>query len=139
MDKRKTQVSKAIEIALRHPDGLHPLQVATEALKINSDSDDFETFLVGLLHDSIEDEYIDESELSAFDNRVIAAVSCLSRKDGEEYWSYIDRIKDEGSELVRRVKLADAKVNFARCKNELGHQGKAKRYKRVIEELKALK
>lgn len=135
MDKRKTQVAKAIEIALRHPDGLHPLQVAVEALKIPSEADDYETFIVGLLHDSIEDGYADDKELAQFSNRVVAAVYSLTRKDGVPYWEYIYSIKDDGSDLAIRVKKADATVNLARCQNELGYQGLANRYKRVLLEL----
>ncbi len=135
MDKRKTQVSKAIEIALRHPDGLHPLQVAVEAMKIQGDSDDFEAFLVGLLHDSIEDGYSNFEELMIFGDRVVHAVGVLTRGDGESYWDYIERVKTYGGKLAKRVKVADATVNLSRCTNELGYQSLRSRYAKVIAEL----
>jgi len=112
MNKQQEQLARATEIANRHAD-LHPWEVAFKAIQ-GHDPPDFDSFLVGLMHDSIEDEEAAPEELAIFSEVVYEAVSEISRRDGEPYWDYIARIK-ESSALVRGVKLADARVNLARC------------------------
>lgn len=132
MNKQQEQLARATEIANRHAD-LHPWEVAFKAIQ-GQDPPDFDSFLVGLMHDSIEDEEATPEELAIFSDVVYEAVSEISRRDGEPYWDYIARIK-QSSALVRHVKLSDARVNLARCVGSFGHTSKEKRYRRVIEEL----
>jgi len=132
MNKRQKQLQKAAEVANRHAD-LHPWEVAMAACNSGPKAD-YEAFLVGLLHDSVEDEYISEEELALFPDDVRDAVYVLSRKDGEKYWDYIARVK-QASALARKVKLADAQINLDRCRQSFGFGGLEKRYVRVIEEL----
>ena len=132
MNKKQMQLQKASEIANRHPD-LHPWEVAMAACHSGKRAD-YEAFLVGLLHDSVEDEYITDEELALFPGDVQAAVIHLTRRDGERYWDYIARVK-EAPALVRKVKLADAQINLDRCRQSFGYGGLEKRYVRVIEEL----
>lgn len=136
MNKRQGQLDIASTVANRHPD-THPWAVAITAC--NTRKADFEAFLVGLLHDSIEDGYYDEDSLGTdFDDVVKRAVMILTRRDGERYADYIARVKaadGEEGRLARRVKLADATVNLARCESDFGYASLAKRYRMVIEEL----
>ena len=132
MNDRQKQLGKATEIANRHDD-LHPWEVAVLACNRDRHAD-FEALLVGLLHDSIEDGYATEEELSIFPADVVEAVHTLTRQDGEKYWDYIARVKGAPT-LARKVKLSDAEVNLARCRGSFGYASKEKRYLRVIEEL----
>lgn len=132
MNKKQKQLRAAVVIANRHPD-LHPWQVALAACN-GEDGADFDAFLVGLLHDSIEDGYSTPEELSFFPDDVVTAVIAVTRKDGERYWDYIARVKDS-SALARKVKLADARMNLKRCQTSFGYSGLEKRYRGVIEEL----
>ncbi len=136
MDKRQTLLAKATEIALRHKD-LHPFSVAVVAANATDPlSDDFEAFIVGLLHDSIEDDYATWPELEIFNKDINRAVDCLTRdRENENYWDYIEGIKSSGSPLAIRVKKADATVNLNRCRNEFGFGSLYNRYERVLLEL----
>lgn len=131
-NQMEQQMSKAAEIADRHGD-LHPWHVAATAYR-NGDGADFNVFLTGLLHDSIEDGYATDEELSVFPTEVRTAVHVLTRRDGERYWDYIERVKG-APELAQKVKIADASVNLDRCKDNPHYKGLAKRYHRVLEEL----
>lgn len=132
MNKKQKQLHKATEIANRHDD-LHPWEVAVLACNRERKAD-FNAFLVGLMHDALEDGYAVEEELAIFPDEVTTAVHDLTRQDGEKYWDYIKRIK-EADVLTRKVKLSDAEVNLTRCQRSFGYEGLEKRYRRVIEEL----
>ena len=137
MDKRQAQLERATTVANRHGD-LHPWAVAIMACNMAKKAD-YDAFIVGLLHDSIEDEYFVEDELvTDFDDVVARAVMILTRRDGERYADYVARIKAaDGQEgrLARKVKLADATVNLERCVNEFGYSSLEERYRMVIKEL----
>lgn len=133
MNDRQKQLGKATEIANRHDD-LHPWEVAVLACNRDRRAD-FQAFLVGLLHDSLEDGYATEEDLMLFGEDIVDAVRVLTRQDGEKYWDYIERVKGAPA-LVRKVKLSDAEVNLARCRQSFGYDTLEKRYTRVIEELK---
>jgi hypothetical protein len=121
------QIQKAGEIANRAPD-LHPWHVALQACNA---SDDFDGYVVGLLHDSLEDAYAMVDDLRSFPEHVLAAVLTLTRREGETYWDYIERVR-QSSALARRVKLADARINLSRCVAS-GDTSRGKRYLRVID------
>jgi hypothetical protein len=136
MDKVQRQIQIATEVALRHGDS-HPFQVALMA-SVSDDLPvpDFQAFIVGLLHDSLEDGYCTEKViLDIFGGEICNTVEMLTRGDGERYFDYIERIKRYGTPIALKVKLADARVNLARCETNLGYGGLAHRYRRVIEEL----
>lgn len=133
MDKKQRQLATATMVANRHDD-LHPWEVAVAACNRESKAD-FHAFLTGLLHDSIEDGYATEEYIRVhFPDEVADAVVALTRRDGEPYWDYIERIKSD-SMLVRKVKLCDAEINLIRCQRSFGYETLEKRYRRVIEEL----
>jgi (p)ppGpp synthase/HD superfamily hydrolase len=128
VDERQLQpLLLAAEIANRHSDS-HPWEVAVLACN-RDDRADFNAFLVGLLHDSLEDGYCAEGELEKFPPEVQRAVKDLTREVDETYSSYLARVKN-ASALARKVKLSDAEVNLARCQPSL-----ERRYRHVIEVL----
>lgn len=71
-----------------------------------------EAQIVALLHDILEDSAISATDLqqAGFSPTVIEAVSCLTKKEGEDYFEYISRVK--GNHLARAVKLADIEDNL---------------------------
>lgn len=69
---------------------------------------------IALLHDTIEDTYIDAEELErrGIPEEVIAAVFILTRdKNKETYFEYIDRVAN-ATRTVRKIKLLDLKHNM---------------------------
>jgi (p)ppGpp synthase/HD superfamily hydrolase len=107
-------IDKALQIAARAHEGqkdndgipyiLHPLRVMNsvegETAKI-----------VAILHDVVEDTPATEDDLrrEGFDEAVIAAVLCLTRREDESYADFIIRCRQD--EIARRVKLADLEDN----------------------------
>lgn len=88
-----------------------------------------------LLHDHIEDGLASERELrQLYAPETVDAVVCLTRKFGEFYSDYINRIKSEEGrigEVARTVKLADLRDNLARSDEE--HASLKRRYERAID------
>ncbi len=71
---------------------------------------------VALLHDVLEDTQVTTEELSReFPRPVVEAVCLLTRREGEDYLSYIRRIRQ--NPVAVRVKLADLAHNLdqTRC------------------------
>lgn len=71
-----------------------------------------EAKMVAALHDVVEDTAttLDDLQREGFPEVVVAAVECLTHRDGEAYDAYIDRIA--GNALAREVKLADLVDNM---------------------------
>lgn len=84
---------------------LHPLRLMARL-------DDPTSQLVALLHDVIEDSPITADELreAGFPESVVAAVVVLTRRKGESYEAFIDRVRV--SPLARKVKLLDIEDNL---------------------------
>lgn len=61
--------------------------------------------VTALLHDLLEDTDAEENVLSPFSQDVQEAVRCLTRGAGEQYFAYIERVKQ--NPLARKVKIAD--------------------------------
>ena len=107
-------VEKAIQIALTAHAGqvdkagkpyiLHPIAVA-------SMQDTEEGFIVGMLHDVVEDTYVTLPDLlnQGFSHEIVEAVELLTHAKDEDYMTYVKRIK--GNKLATKVKLADLKHN----------------------------
>ena len=84
---------------------LHPLRVMAR----------METDLgrmIGVLHDVVEDTdcTLDDLRAAGYPPVVIEAVDALSRRPGELYDDYIERVKP--NHLARRIKLADLEDNM---------------------------
>ena len=67
--------------------------------------------IVGLLHDVVEDTNMSLQELgqAGFPKVIIEAVDCLTKRDGEKYEEYLERVRK--NELAVRVKLNDINDN----------------------------
>jgi (p)ppGpp synthase/HD superfamily hydrolase len=85
---------------------LHPLRVM---LRMNSP----ETMIVAVLHDVVEDceEWsFDRLRSAGFSDVVVEAVECLTKREGERYEDFIERVA--GTPLARDVKIADLTENM---------------------------
>lgn len=83
---------------------LHPLRVMA-AMETNQER------IVAVLHDAVEDSpdvRLPEIE-ATFGTRIAAAIDALTKRDGEDYDAYLDRVKAD--EIAIKVKLADLKDN----------------------------
>lgn len=77
---------------------------------------DIALFPVALFHDSIEDGYIELSdlvELAKLEPSQKEALDAITRRKGERYFDYICRVK--GNEFARKVKIVDLVDNIKRC------------------------
>lgn len=83
---------------------LHPLRIMAQ---MNSN----EERIVAILHDVVEDSTdIDLADIAfVFGDRIAEAVDALTKRKGESYDAYLERVK--GDELATKVKLADLKDN----------------------------
>jgi predicted metal-dependent HD superfamily phosphohydrolase len=111
-EERDRLIDEAINIAARADDLAHLVRVAS---RFEGGST---VGLAAWLHDSIEDGYATEDELRElhFPERVIENVLIVSRRDGEQYFDYIDRVRNSGNEEAKAIKIADLRVNLARAK-----------------------
>ena len=82
----------------------HPLYVASQ-IKTEQEK------AVALLHDVLEDSDITAADLLAYglSNEVVTAVQTLTKKKGQSYQDYLEKVKS--NDLARVVKLADLKHN----------------------------
>ncbi len=122
----------ALSFALRVHDGqrdksgapyiLHPLQVAMRC-------EAWHERVVGVLHDVIEDCGTVPSTLISIGipEECVAAVEALSRREGETYADFIERIVEAGP-LAMRVKLADLEENMRPDRRHPDMEGLSKRY-----------
>ncbi|HEX5657990.1 MAG TPA: hypothetical protein VFX59_12380 [Polyangiales bacterium] len=83
---------------------LHPLRVM---LTLERECDR----IVAVLHDVIEDSAVTIESLRAegFPEQVLHALTCLTKREGEDYTAFIERAA--GDPIGRRVKLADLQDN----------------------------
>ncbi|MCS3472907.1 (p)ppGpp synthase/HD superfamily hydrolase [Pseudomonas sp. JUb42] len=84
---------------------LHPLRLM---LKF----EDVDEQVVSVLHDVVEDGDVTLEELRELgvSSAAVAAIDCLSKREGELYEDFIARIKP--NDLARRVKIADIRDNM---------------------------
>lgn len=86
---------------------LHPLSVMA---RVGTDVER----VVAILHDTVENgsDRISLARLRAegFPEEIVEAIDCLTRRDGEEYDAFIERLAP--NDLARRVKLADLADNL---------------------------
>lgn len=112
--KKKLYLDRAIELAKQHHKGQtdkagkpyinHPLRVMNQ-MKSEDEK------IVAVLHDIVEDTNISLNDLrnEGFSEEVVSAVECLTKQDGENYDSYIERISF--NPLAVKIKLADLEDN----------------------------
>lgn len=84
---------------------LHPLRVM---LRLSTETER----VVAVLHDVVEDSDVtlDDLRREGFSDEVIDAVDHVTRREGETYETFIERIAPHP--LARRVKLADLEDNM---------------------------
>ena len=84
---------------------LHPLRVA---LRVRTDRER----LAAVLHDVVEDTGVtlDELRERGLDESVVAAIEILTKRDGEDYRTFIERVAQDP--IARAVKLADLADNL---------------------------
>lgn len=95
--------------------------------------DDGDAWLVGLLHDVLEDTDLNADDLlaSGVPSHVVEAVVVLTKEPDEPYDRYIERVRDD--ELARRVKLADLQDNLAHT--EENEKPRRQRYESALRAL----
>jgi (p)ppGpp synthase/HD superfamily hydrolase len=84
---------------------LHPLRLM---LRMDSEA----AMMAAVLHDVVEDSDWTLAGLRerGFPEEVVAAVACLTHRDGESYEEFVERVKV--NPLARRVKIADLEDNM---------------------------
>jgi len=109
------QLELAVELAVHFHKGqvdkggepyiLHPLRLITR-------TDNKKEQIVAALHDIIEDTHLTLNELSllGFDNEVVTAIDCLTRRKNENYDQFIERISE--NKLATKVKILDLEDNL---------------------------
>ena len=105
--------------------------------------------LVGLLHDIVEDTDTTFEELkeAGFNDSVIEALKLITKKDGENYSDFIDRIIDSNNMIALKVKLKDMENNMdPKRLNKLPQEIKEKlenkykpEYKKLIKKIGEIK
>ncbi|MBI3679974.1 MAG: HD domain-containing protein [Acidobacteria bacterium] len=74
--------------------------------------EDDDSRIVAVLHDLVEDTSVtlDDLRAAGYSERVLAAVDALTRRTGEEYAAFIERVAHDP--VARLVKLADLTDNM---------------------------
>lgn len=110
-------LEKAIEIAVEAHRGqidkagkiyiLHPIRVM---LRGKNETEQ----IVGILHDVVEDTPVtlDMLRIEGFPDKVLDALECITKKDGEDYGDFINRVIT--NPLATQVKLYDLEDNLNR-------------------------
>ena len=139
-------LEKAIEIAVEAHRGqidkagkeyiLHPMRVM---LRGRNDTE----MIVGILHDVVEDTpiTIDMLRLEGFSEDILAALECVTKRRGESYGTFIDRVLT--NPLATQVKLYDMEDNMNRdripyptLKDEARFRKYEKYHKVILQQLK---
>jgi len=96
--------------------------------------------ITAILHDVIEDSPMTIADLysEGFEPDIVQAIDCLSKKEGEPYSDYINRVMK--SDLAVRIKIADLtdNMNMLRTQSELTEKD-FDRYKRYHDAWRKLK
>ncbi len=108
-------IEKSLAIALKAHQGqvdkagnpyiLHPLRVMFKM-------DDELSMCAGVLHDVLEDSDLSEQTLTneGVPAEIIEAVKCLTKREGEDYFEFIDHVKTNC--IAIKVKKADIEDNL---------------------------
>ena len=90
-------------------------------LKVYSGVSDYKEKVCALLHDVIEDTDVTCEDLRkiGYDEEIINVLTILTKKKGEDYRDYIERIIDSGNIHAMNIKIADLRHNMdlSRIKN----------------------
>lgn len=107
-------------------------------LRVMMEFDDETTRIVAVLHDIVEDTVASEEMLRNFhlSEEIIQAVMTLTRREGESYEDYIERVSNNS--LAAKVKVADLKDNLDGARLVSFGEREAARMGRYIKALKTL-
>ncbi len=124
LKENKDLLYKTLELVLRVFDDKVDkggLPYFNHLFKVYSGVSLYQEKIVALLHDIVEDTNISYSDLKEFgyDDEIISMLTYLTKKKGEYYPDYIDRIISSENIHVLNVKLSDLKHNMdiTRIKN----------------------
>lgn len=105
----------------------HAWNVAEQASDLSYDE---RIYIVGLLHDVVEDGFATFEELQKrfnLDDEQMTALDAITRRKSEQYFNYIQRVKQ--NRMAKIVKLADLQHNINRCADDLPNRwGLLRRY-----------
>lgn len=96
-----------------------------------------EAKVVALLHDVIEDSEIGMEELGFLNDRQKEALLLLTHKNGEDYFDYIRKIKN--NEIARKVKISDLRHNSDLTRLKIVTEKDRKRREKYLEAISILK
>lgn len=96
----------------------HPMRMAVRARTLGLDAQ-----ILAMLHDVVEDDdrpsgerwTLERLRAEGFPAPVVGAVDLMTRREGESYEAFVERIADadgEAGDLARRVKLLDLEDNM---------------------------
>lgn len=111
---------------------MHPIRVAARMSPNNLGAQ-----VVALLHDTVEDSggKVTLPILRRyFPERIVQALDAISRREGETYWAYMQRCKQDP--LARLVKYADLRDNLDERRRYDGDEGLQQRYKKSLRSLR---
>jgi len=93
---------------------------------------------VAALHDVVEDTSLslDDLRKEGFPGRIIKAVDCISKREGEDYDEYVRRAGS--NPLARRVKLADLEDNMDVRRRRVVDEKDARRLAKYLKAWRAL-
>lgn len=82
-------------------------------LKVYANVDNYDEKIIALLHDVVEDTEVtfDDLKVYGYPENILEALRVLTKKKGEYYPDYIERIIDGNNIQALNVKLADLKHN----------------------------
>ena len=108
----------------------HPRRVA-EALTKRPGGVYFFVHAAALLHDVLEDSSFEAQDLLdlGISQETVDIVEILSKRNGETYWTYLDRVISSGSAEALAVKIADTEDNLVSLPP--GH-GLKERYEKAL-------
>lgn len=90
-------------------------------MKVYEGVNEYEEKIVALMHDILEDTNVGIEELKelGYSDELLDMLSCLTKKKGEYYPDYIDRIINSNNIKVLNIKLSDLRHNMdiSRIKN----------------------
>ena len=128
MVEQKKHIYNYVLSVVKTPDEfIHASFVVVNVLKRQQNE---KIITVALLHDIVEDGYANFEELKNrfnLDEEQMAALDAITRRQGERYFDYIERCKQ--NEIAKTVKLADLEHNIDRCVIDLPNRwGLLRRY-----------
>lgn len=106
---------------------LHPFRVMAHCGELGEDY-----AVAAVLHDIIEDSEFTAEALGSgygFNDTVVEAVEALTRRPGEDYLRYIERVKQ--NDIARTVKRCDIQDNL-RFSRDPAYASRCERYKEAL-------